>query len=268
MAALATLVIVSLTGCAPANRTTVSSSLVDYLYPKGDPTPPDSQATPVLNLPLNVGIAFVPNLGPDAPSEAHKVALLERTRSAFQGRPYINQIVVIPEAYMTTGNGFEPLDRVARLFNLDIIALVSYDQVENTNPNLLSVTYMTIVGAFLLPGSGHEASTFVDTAVFDVRTHALLFRAAGASSGQGLSTGVGETARRRDLMDEGFDKAMADMTASLNREVDGFKSRIKSDQTVQVAYRPSYKGGASAMDIGLLLLIPILGWWRRRVRAK
>ncbi len=257
--------LLALSGCAPAIRTTASSSLVDYLYPKGDLPPAYEESVPNLPLPLNVGIAFVPGTAQNAPSEARKTELLAKTQAAFKGRPYIRQIEVIPDVYMRSGNGFGTVDQVARLFNLDVIALVSYDQVENTDPNALSLSYLTIVGAYVVPGSRHEASTFVDTAVFDVRTHKLLFRAAGVNATKGYSTGIGEDARRRELMDEGFVAAMTDMTTNLNKEVDAFKARVKEDKSVSVSYRDNFKGGGGAIDgwsVGVLGLVV----WLRRAR--
>lgn len=251
----------ALTGCVPSMRTTNSSSLVDFLYPKGELPPAYEATVPNLPLPLTVGIAFVPGLDANAPTEARKNELLSKTQAAFEGRPYISQIVVIPDVYMRSGHGFGTVDQVARLFNLDVIALVSYDQVENTDPNALSLTYWTIVGAYIVPGSRHEASTFIDTAVFDVQTHKLLFRAAGVSTTKGYSTGMGEDARRRALMGEGFDDAMADMTTHLNQEVDAFKVRAKEEKTVTMSYRDNYKGGVGAMEGWSLLLLGLLKWW-------
>jgi rhombotail lipoprotein len=258
--------LLTVSGCAPAMRTTTSSSLVDYLYPKGDLPPAYEDSVPNLPLPLNVGIAFVPGTTEYAPSEARKNELLTNTQAAFKGRPYIRQIEVIPDVYMRSGKGFSTVDQVARLFNLDVIVLVSYDQVENTDPNTLSLSYLTIVGAYLIPGSRHEASTFVDAAVFDVRTHKLLFRAAGVNAAKGHSTGVGEDLRRRELMDQGFVAAMTEMTTNLNQEVDAFKVRIKEDKSVSVSHRDNYTGGGGAIDGWSIAVLGLLVWLQR-VRA-
>jgi len=42
-------------------RRGTSSSLVDFLYPAGETPPPLTDAVPRLNLPLRVGLAFVPS---------------------------------------------------------------------------------------------------------------------------------------------------------------------------------------------------------------
>ena len=58
------------------SRSGVSSSLVDYLYPSGE-VPPNVQASiPLLELPLRVGIAFVPGeSGRSTISEPTKIEL-------------------------------------------------------------------------------------------------------------------------------------------------------------------------------------------------
>ncbi len=42
-------------------RRGVSSSLVEYLYPSGEEPPPFDDSVPQLNIPLRVGLAFVPS---------------------------------------------------------------------------------------------------------------------------------------------------------------------------------------------------------------
>ncbi len=41
-----------------------------------------------------------------------------------------------------------------------------YDQVQFTGEGLLSLTYWTIVGAYLVPGEKNETKTMLDAAVF------------------------------------------------------------------------------------------------------
>ena len=255
-----------LAGCAHLGRSreSVSSSLVDFLYPRGQLPPAYEQTVPNLPLPLNVGIAFVPE-SRGALSEPKKNELLIKTKAAFLDRPFIGQIVVVPDAYMRSGKGFATLDQIARLFSLDVIALVSYDQVANTDHTNLSVLYWTIVGAYTVPANRHEVRTFVDAAVFDVRTHKLLFHAPGVAANKNYSTLVGDAARRRAAMEQGFDLAMVDMTANLATEIERFKERIKTDRSVTVSHRAGYSG-AGSFDAVLLLLLAPLAWLARGAR--
>ena len=90
-------------------RRGVSSSLVDYLYPDGEVPPNHDQTTLVLNLPLTVGLAFVPSQQGSAfmLPEAKKTELLEQVKEKFAGLDYVKEIVIVPETYMRSSRGFE-----------------------------------------------------------------------------------------------------------------------------------------------------------------
>ncbi|MDH3401045.1 MAG: rhombotarget lipoprotein [Chromatiales bacterium] len=238
---------------------TVSSSLVSYLYPEGMKTPIVPR-TPLLNLPLRAGIAFVPGVGPQAApvDAATRQMLLSNVANHFREREYISDIEVIPDAYLRGGRGFETLEQVARMYGLDIIALVSYDQQTFTADTKASFWYWTIVGAYVVEGSENDVSTFVDTAVFDVASHSLLIRAPGTSRRSGKSTAVDVAEHLAENQVLGFEEAMADMTANLSAELDQFQARVEAgDATdIQIAHRPGYSGGGGSSDplIAALLL--------------
>jgi rhombotail lipoprotein len=262
-----------LTGCAglfgQGNREGVSSSLVDYLYPDGEKPPEQTAVTPNLELPLTVGIAFVPTYGNAALSEAERMNLLNKVKSHFEGREYIREIAVIPEAYMRSGRGFQSLEQVARLYNLDVVALVSYDQVAHTDERTSSFLYWTIVGAYVVKGNENDVNTFVDTAVFDVASNKLLFRAPGVSDITSSTTYVEMDADRRATQQKGFEQAMADMTVNLDKELDVFKERIREDQSVRISYTPNYRssggyGGGGTSGIATLTVLALLIGVRRR----
>jgi rhombotail lipoprotein len=146
--------------CAPGCRSQAhnSSSLVSFLYPDGK-APPAQNVTPVLHLPLRVGLAFLPSELRGGPSldESHKAMLLERIKQRFADRKFVSEIVVIPDYYLTTNRGYAGLEGVQRLYNVDLMALVSYDQVTYTDDNKLSLGYLTIVGAYVLKGTSRES---------------------------------------------------------------------------------------------------------------
>jgi rhombotail lipoprotein len=97
--------------------------------------------------------------------------------------------------------------------------------------------------------------TFVDTAVFDVKTHALLFRAAGIDASHATSTLVNASETVREEQAKGFELAMADMTTNLVTELDVFRERVKSDHVITVS--DTGKGGG-ALDILLCTLLALL----------
>ena len=144
---------------------------------------------------------------------------------------------------MRSGEGFQTMEQVARLYDLDVMALVSYDQVAHTAERSSSFLYWTIVGAYVIEGNKNDVNTFVDTAVFDVPTRKLLFRAPGVSEIKSTSTLVGVESDMRAGQQKGFDEAMADMTVNLDKELDAFKDRIRRDQSVRVTHSSGYSGG-------------------------
>lgn len=237
-------------------RRGVSSSLVDYLYPDGQVPPDHEETTPLLNLPLTVGLAFVPSQQGTAfmLPEAKKTQLLEAVKQKFVGLDYVKEIVIVPETYMRSSNGFDGVGQIARLYGLDIVALVSYDQVTVSSETKSSVLYWTIVGAYFIKGNQNQATTFVDTAVFDVSSRKMLFRAPGVSDTQQSSTLVEVDQASRATREKGFELAMQDMSSNLAAELDLFKERIKEDDSVQIAHRKGY-GGGGAIQWPVFLMI-------------
>src|SRR5210317_228670 len=240
-------------------RSGASSSLVDYLYPDGQEPPDVEQSIPYLELPLRVGIAFVPGqAGSGTISEATKMQLLAKVKAAFIDREYISHIEVIPDTYLRSSSGVVGMQQVARLYDIDVMALVSYDQVAVSEENPAGLLYWTIVGAYLIKATSNEVQTFVDTAVFDVDTARLLFRAPGAHTLSDRSTLVeaGEVVRK--VKDESFTAAMEQMTGNLAVELDRFQARVKEDPGVaNTEWKPGYGGGA--LGLWMLALLALTG---------
>jgi len=250
------------------SRRGVSSSLVDYLYPKGQ-VPPDVQDTiPYLELPLRVGIAFVPTqAGGSTISEATKIQLLENVKAQFADRPYIEYIEVIPDTYLRSSNGITGMQQVARLYGVKAMALVSYDQVAMTEDNPSSFLYWTIVGAYTIKATSNEVQTFVDTAVFDVTTARLLFRAPGLDKMSDRSTLIESSEVVRKTRDASFAAAMEAMTKNLATELDTFRERVKTDPGVAEVKWKSGSGGGSLswLMLGLLGALAARRKWRLRI---
>lgn len=243
-----------LAGCVnvwnTGSRQGVSSSLVDFLYPKGQIPPAQDESVPHLTLPLRVGLAFVPSNARNVEglSEAHKAELLETVKKSFAGKEYIREISIIPDTYLRSGKGFDSLDQVGRLYGVDVMALVSYDQVSHLEDNKASLLYWTIVGAYVIKGSQNEVQTFVDTAVFDLRSHKLLLRAPGINRIEKSSTLVNSAEDLRKSREQSFNLAINDMIGNLDQELASFRERIKQDQSVKISYSRGYSGGGGAID--------------------
>ena len=245
-----------------ARRQGTSSSLVDYLYPDGSLPPEFDDSVPRLQLPLRVGIAFVPGQSSYGTiSEATKMRLLENVKAEFVDHEYIGHIEVIPDTYLRSSKGVDGMQQVARLYGADIMALVSYDQVAVSEDNAAGILYWTIVGSYIIKATSNEVQTFVDTAVFDVPTAHLLFRAPGSDITSDRSTlaEAGEVVRK--TRDASFAAAMEQMTVNLTDELDKFRERVREDPSVaQTEWKPGYSGGgALGGEVVLLLCLWLLG---------
>ena len=261
--------VVGLTGCAdlpcfPAcqRHAQNSTSLVEFLYPNGA-APPAQDAQPQLHLPLRVGLAFLPSRGAaaiDGLDAAHKEALLEQIRQRFISRKFVADIVLIPDYYLQGRRGFEGLEGVQHLYNIDLMALVSYDQVAHEDGNDWSLGYVTIVGAYFLKGTRHDVSTLVDLAVVDPATHSLVLRAGGFDNRHGNVALIDEPRRLREAAADGFTAATRQMIDHFDTALTAFEADVhegKANVRIVSNQRGSSGGGGSLDWLSLLALAPL-----------
>ncbi len=106
----------------------------------------------------------------------------------------------------------------------------------------------------------------IDTAVFDVETADLLFRAPGVHKDQRNVTLLDSDRDLRMLREEGFAAATDDMIVNLDGELDTFRAAVDQGQRAQVAWRQGHAGGGGFgwPMIGLLILALA---YRRQLRA-
>jgi len=249
-----------------------AGSIVDYLYPDAKEPPQMRSVVTTLRPPVRVGIAFVPGGGWGAGlPETERLKLLERVKAAFSGADYIGAIEVIPTTYLRAKGGFTNLDQVARMFNVEVVALLSYDQVRFNDSNALSVLYWTIIGAYIIHGDQYDVQTLVDASVFDVKSRKLLFRAPGTSQVKGSASMAGLSEQARAAQIEGYNNAVDQLIPRLQGELANFRERIKSDVAFKVENKPGYRGGGAFGWLGalsaLVLALLTIGFANRRKRA-
>ncbi|WP_075185382.1 rhombotarget lipoprotein [Teredinibacter haidensis] len=272
-----------LSGCA-SHKVHTKSSVVDYLYPKLSDTE-IMPSIPHLKLPLRVGVAFVPESSSKSHasnfwtgqryagsiSEAKKSDLLEEVATYFRGLDFVDSIDVIPTAYLTPGGGFDNLSQIQTMYGIDVIALVSYDQVQFTDEGMLSFSYWTIVGAYVVSGEKNDTNTLMDTVVYDIASKKMLFRAPGTSKVTGKSTPVNLSEELRADSVTGFEQAAKSMVINLQTQLSKFRESIKNNPAkAKVSHREGYTGGGGAvaiMDLLVLLSLSLLYSRRKLGRA-
>ena len=265
-------VLLSFMGCAEfygKRQSRYASSVVEYLYPEKEVS--EVPSVPHLSLPLRVGVAFVPESGSGNAAYRlngkEKMDLMERISSEFRTLPFVKEIELIPTDYLTPGGSFTNLDQIRTMYGIDVIALISYDQVQHTDEGMLSLSYWTIVGAYIVKGEKNDTSTMVDAVVYDIPSRKMLFRAPGTSRIKGSSTLINLSEQLRTDSLNGFHLAADDLVTNLQAELDRFKKKVKEmPESYAVAHKPGYKGGGSfrAWYALTLLILGGYGIWLGR----
>lgn len=224
------------------NRQRQVASVLGFLFPGKDQPPPPSDAVAVLQVPFRIGVAFVPDTakGEARLAETERQQLADKVREAFAGYPFIRQIETVPSLYLEPGGGFANLDRVGSLLNLDVIALISYDQVQHADASGWSFLYWTGVGAYMIEGDRFEVLTAVECTVFDIRSRRLLMRAAGTATRKGEATMVGFSEKAREGRSKGFAAALDQMITNLRQAVQDFRDRAPQDPKIRLQLPAGY----------------------------
>ena len=261
-----------LTGCfhyPGIRKYRYTSSVVEYLYPQEKVI--EAPDIPHLSLPLRVGIAFVPEsgMGPmvNRLSGKEKMGLMERISSEFRTMQFVKDIELIPTDYLTKGGGFTNLDQIKTMYNIDVIALISYDQVQHTDEGLLSFSYLTIIGAYVVKGEKNDTNTMVDAVVYDIPSRKMLFRAPGTSHIKGSSTPVNLSEQLRADSSKSFYLAADELVENLKDQLDRFKEKVKQmPDSYAITHKAGYTGGGSLGSVYsvILLILGGLALWTGR----
>jgi rhombotail lipoprotein len=241
-----------------------ASSVVKYLYPDKKEHV-ETTSIPVLSLPLRVGIAFVPDTKDSYSAlysldERKKMDLMKSISAEFKQYPYVKSIEIIPSPYLTPEGSFTNLDQIRTMYGVDVMVLLSYDQVQHTDEGLLSVSYWTLVGAYVFKGEKNDTSTLLDAAVFHIPSRKMLFRAPGLSHIKGSATPVNLNEQLRLDSQRGFEEAAANLVTNLKEQLDQFKEKVKeSPQEYKIEQKAGYTGGGSMDFITLSLALAMGG---------
>jgi rhombotail lipoprotein len=258
----------TLAGCSSlrsSDKRSQAGSVVDYLFPSAKESPNLQPSVTYLRPPVRVGVAFVPGGGYDTLPETEKLKLIERVKAQFSKHQFIGAIEVIPTSYLRAKGGFANLDQVARMYKVEVMALLSYDQVQFADSNRLSLLYWTLIGAYVIKGDQYDIQTMVDASVFDVKSRTLLFRAPGTSQIKGSASLVGFSEQARAARSEGYVQAIDQLIPNLQTELSTFRERVKNDASIKVENKPGYSGGGSldAVFLALAALLAAFAWRRR-----
>ena len=255
---IAAAAIILVAGCASMGMAQHhrASNLYAYLY-SDQKEHVDTPTVPVLSLPLRVGIAFVPVDKPGGRnnysyeedlsfSESQKMDLMKQISDQFKRYPFVKSIELIPSPYLTSRGGFANLDQIRTMYGVDVMTLLSYDQVQFTDEGVLSFTYWTIVGAYVVPGEKNDTKTMLDAAVYDIASRKLLFRAPGIGNIKGSATPINLSEELRGDSKKGFEEAATNLVENLKAQLAEFKERVTNAPTeYKIEYKPGYTGSGA-----------------------
>ncbi len=240
-----------LLSCAHASRQR-TSSLAEYLFPK-DPNRQElsEQGKPfsveALPLPVRFGLTFIPETktlsqgtvvgigrsGYVEPlSEKLKTELMQGIREELGQYSFISSVEVIPTTYLVPGGSYQNLDELRTLTGVDVMTLLSYDQVQFTDEGFAALGYWVTFGAgyYFWPGEKNDTKTMMDAAAYHIPSQRLLFRAVGRSRIEASATPVNLTEALREDSEEGFREALKIMLSNLHEQIRIFQEKVRKAQ--------------------------------------
>ena len=208
---------VPLSGCGHYT-TQRTSNILTYLYP-GETRPVEisNTAPPDILFPLKIGIAFVPesrtttggrDIKIEPLTEKHKMEMMHELSAALRQYSYTAGVEEIPSTYLKVGGSFVNLDQIRTMTGVDVIGLVSYDQIQFTDRGLVSLLYWTGVGWYFVPGEKNNTNTMMDAALYHVSTRKPLLRATGQGGVYRYSTPMNQSQNLREDSEHGFKEAL------------------------------------------------------------
>jgi rhombotail lipoprotein len=227
--------IAPLSGCGHYT-TQRTSNVLTYLYPgETQPVEISSASLPNIPLPLKFGIAFVPesrtitsgsNAKIEPLTEKYKMEMMHELSTQLRQYTYIAGVEEIPSTYLKVGGGFLNLDQIRTMTGVDVIGLVSYDQIQFTDRGLLSLLYWTGIGWYFVPGEKNDTKTMTDVALYYVPTRKPLLRATGQSGVYHYSTPMNQSQNLRADSEDGFKEALDMLAANFKEQLEILKPRL------------------------------------------
>ena len=133
--------------------------------------------------------------------------------------------------------------------------------VQFTDEGILSLTYWTLVGAYVISGEKNDTSTMLDTVVYDIQSKKMLFRAPGTNNFKGSATPVNLSEELRSDSMKSFEAATSQMTSNLDIQLSNFKEKIRNNpEKVKIILREGYSGGGvfGIIEITLIFLFIVI----------
>lgn len=236
-----------LSGCA-GSQARYTSNVVEFLYPdKKVEEGVERKDVPPLVAPFKLGIAFVPDATSTVSgaqrrtlslSEQQKGDLMGKIASVVDQHPFVRETALIPSQYLVPKGAFGNLDQLRAMYGIDVILLMSYDQLQHTDEGALSIMYWTLIGAYVVSGEKNDTSTMIDAAAFYIPSRKMIFRASGNSHVKASATLVNLSEQLRKDSYAGFEKAADDLGTNLQEQLALFEATLNREKQEQGSPSP------------------------------
>jgi rhombotail lipoprotein len=196
-------------------------------------------------VPARIALAFVPEANARVTSsegmaswatgplpEAFKAKVLEHLADAFRKESFISGVEVVPSFYLDGRTAPEIVASVRATFDVEAVALVTYDLQHFHRINGWSLTYVALVPMMFVPGNELSSHLYLDTAVYWTNG-ALLFRAAGSAGNEEAFALPYHDENAQFQTERCFAGAYADLVPKLRLELERFAQRIKAEPRAQ-----------------------------------
>src|SRR5262245_20179428 len=203
------------------------------------PRPAQPASMPV---PARIALAFVPEASARGTSaegmsswatgplpEAFKAKVLENLADAFRKESFVGGIQVVPSFYLGGSTAPEIVASVRATFDVEAVALVTYDLQHFNRINGWSLTYIALITMMFVPGNELSSHLYLDTAVYWSNNGALLFRAAGSAEHDQSFALPYYDDNAQVQTERCFADATADLVPKLRPEIEKFAQRIKAE---------------------------------------
>lgn len=212
-----------------AKESARSTPLGEFLY-QGRQVPGNDGRAQLL-LPIRIGIGFLAPTDDSTgkvPTLAQRDATIEAVRESMRALPWVSEVAIVPAYYFGNqpGVGFEKLQDMARRFDFDLVALVSYEQTMYEFQNMRSLGLVTMIGKDLYKVDVDQALTVIELALVEPASRSLVMRIAAGDKFGDTTTLLDDWRSQTHVRKVSFDRANEVFLSTLRQELPRLRERV------------------------------------------
>lgn len=206
-----------------------STPLGEFLY-QGKQVPHDDGRAALL-LPIRIGLGFLAPTDDSTgkiPTLAQRDATIESVRESLRSLPYVSEVSIVPAYYFGNqpGVGFEKLRDMAKRFDFDLVALVSYQQTMYEFQNMRALGLITMIGKDFYKVDVDQALTVIELALIEPETRAVVMRIAAGDKFGDTTTLLDDWRSQSHVRKVSFDRADDLFVDALRAELPKLRERV------------------------------------------